>query len=87
MKIKLSVIAVLTLSSQLVLADSSTEAVAAAEAKNTLAPVETEASAVQIKALEKDLTPNLDNMLEQQMAMDLEPQITVRIRQGYTSVN
>ncbi len=78
MKIKLSVIAVLTLSSQLALADDPAQEPAAAQDTvntATVQPVEEQASSSQVKSLQRDLTPSLQSKLDDQMVFEFVPQV------------
>ena len=77
MKIKLSVIAALTLSSQLVIAEDT--APAAADVTSSPAtievtrPADKAASESQIKALKTSVTPSLQSKLEKLMSFEPEP--------------
>ena len=77
MKIKLSVIAVLTLSSQLVLADDPAAAAAPQDTVDAavVQPVEEQATTSQVRSLQRDLTPSLQSKLDDQMAFEFVPQV------------
>ena len=89
MKTRLSVIAVLTLSSQLAFADPATEAADSASQANdnTTQQVEATASDSQIKALERDLTPSLQSKLDALMDFDAQPAPYPRSKQEVASAH
>lgn len=80
MNMKLSIIAVLTLSTHLAIADTPIETSASEPAENTGNAEATEAKATdeQIKTLENNLTGSLQKKLEDQMTFGAIPQEITR---------